>query len=195
MIKEHGHLGLPAPTRYELLENHFGEEFTNAQLEPRHLSNAYYKCGYKAATDCHDLLDQLLAAKKNNLNGAKPGPQGRKAKEGTCHEAGASNRGPYSSDALSWTCCEHNFHSIAHSSGQCGTSLLRHVTVALSTVHFSNVGFHPCGNVEQHVIGLSNPFATKNAVAIHNHCGNRLLCPWGRLLCPWRCRCKCSHTF
>ena len=74
----------------------------------------------------------------------------------------APNRGPYSSDALSWTYCEHNSHSVAHSSGQCGTSLPRHVAVALGTVDSSNVGHHPCGNVEQHVIG----FATRNAVGV-----------------------------
>ena len=93
---------------------------------------------------------------------AKPAPQAKKAKEGTCREAGVSNRGPYSSDTLSWTCCEHNFHSVAHSSRQCGTFLPRHVAVALGTVDSSNVGFHPYGNAEQHVIG----FATRNAVAV-----------------------------
>ena len=36
------------------------------------------------------------------------------------------------------------------------------VAVALGTVDSSNVGFHPCGNVKQHVIG----FATGNAVAV-----------------------------
>ena len=66
MIKDHGRLGLPPSTSYELLEKHFGEEFTNALIEPRDISNVYYKHGYKAATDCQDLLNRLLAAKKND---------------------------------------------------------------------------------------------------------------------------------
>ena len=66
MIKDHGHLGLPPSTSYELLEKHFGEEFSNALIEPRDISNVYYKHGYKAATDCQDLLNRLLAAKKND---------------------------------------------------------------------------------------------------------------------------------
>ena len=66
MIKDHGHLGLPPSTSYELLEKCFGEEFANAQIEPRDISNVYYKYGYKAATDCQDLLNRLLAAKKND---------------------------------------------------------------------------------------------------------------------------------
>ena len=66
MIKDHGHLGLPPSTSYELLEKCFGEEFANAQIEPRDISNVYYKNGYKATTDCQDPLTRLLAAKKND---------------------------------------------------------------------------------------------------------------------------------
>ena len=39
MIKDHGRLGLPPSTSYELLEKHFGEEFSNALIEPRDISN------------------------------------------------------------------------------------------------------------------------------------------------------------
>ena len=66
MIKDHGHLGLPPSTSHELLEKHFGEEFSNAQIERRDISIVYYKYGYKAATDCQDLLNRFLAAKKND---------------------------------------------------------------------------------------------------------------------------------
>ena len=45
MIKDHGHLGLPPLTSYELLEKHFGDEFSNALIEPRDISNVYYKYG------------------------------------------------------------------------------------------------------------------------------------------------------
>ena len=45
MIKDHGHLGLPPSTSYELLEKHFGKEFSNAQIEPCDISNVYYKSG------------------------------------------------------------------------------------------------------------------------------------------------------
>ena len=40
------------------------------------------------------------------------------------------------------------------------------MAVVPGTVDFSNVGFHPCGNVDQHVIRLLNPFSTGNAVAV-----------------------------
>ena len=66
LIKAHRHLGLPPSTNYELLEKHFGEEFSNALTEPPDISNVYYKHGYKAATECQDLLSRLLAAKKND---------------------------------------------------------------------------------------------------------------------------------
>ena len=66
MMKDNGHPGLPPSTSYELSEKHFGEEFSNAQIEPSDISNVYYKYGYKAAPDCQDLLNRLLAAKGND---------------------------------------------------------------------------------------------------------------------------------
>ena len=45
MIKDHGALGLSPSTCLELLEKHFGDAFRNAKIEPRGISNLYYKHG------------------------------------------------------------------------------------------------------------------------------------------------------
>ena len=65
MIKDHGALGLSPSTCLELLEKHFGDAFRNAKIEPRDISNLYYKHGYKAATDCHELVRRLREKQKD----------------------------------------------------------------------------------------------------------------------------------
>ena len=66
MIKDHGALGLSPSTCLELLEKHFGDAFCNAKIEPRDISNLYYKHGYKAATDCHELVRRLREKQKED---------------------------------------------------------------------------------------------------------------------------------
>ena len=67
MIKDHGALGLSPSTCLELLEKHFGDAFRNAKIEPRDISNLYYKHGYKAATDCQELVRRLREKQKEDL--------------------------------------------------------------------------------------------------------------------------------
>ena len=66
MIKDHGVLGLSPSTCLELLEKLFGDAFRNAKIEPRDISNLYYKHGYKAATDCHELVRRLREKQKED---------------------------------------------------------------------------------------------------------------------------------
>ena len=66
MIKDHGALGLSPSTCLELLEKHLEDAFRNAKIETRDISNLYYKHGYKAATDCHELVRRLREKQKED---------------------------------------------------------------------------------------------------------------------------------
>ena len=68
MIKDHGALGSSPSTCVRLLGKHFGDDFCNAEIEPGNISSLHYKHGYKAATECHELVGHLRKKQKENLH-------------------------------------------------------------------------------------------------------------------------------
>ena len=66
MIKDNGALGLSSSTCLKLLGKHFGDAFRSANFEPRDISNLCHKHGYKAATNCHELVRSLCEKEKED---------------------------------------------------------------------------------------------------------------------------------